>query len=223
MFASLGYATYHVKNPSSAMIEALIQVLKEEIEFPETYRRFFLYYTGHGTENCIVTHDGYVPINFLKQSLWPSHAPKLAEIPKILLFDCCRGTINGESVLENKALVMFRLAFSDVNELSGVSNGHGLVGNVLVFYTTHLHFQAFARLNGVGIATTELMKLLQRKESRSLLDVLQSDLYKAYQDVLRGEPEEVRVKSSQVHPVVEGSLEEQIDLYKEKVKASESS
>ena len=206
----LGYATFQLKNPSKTTILALYHVLtKNLISYPKSYSRLFLYFTGHGREHSISTHDGYIKIHDLKKMLWPVSAPDLSEISKILIFDCCRGSIDGyteDGTLSSENFTQDRP--------SSILD-RPCTGNILIFYPSPLHCRTFADNDQVGFTTTELVKLLQTPKSQSLTDLLQCDLYNAVKEAVKNFPQ-----CKEMHCNVEGTLEKPVYLHKEREEAS---
>ena len=215
-FSNLGYATTEVVNPSKIELLAVFEAISKHIHFSESYRRIVIYYTGHGVENCISLHDGYVNISYLKTLLWPKSAPNISKMPKVLIFDCCRGSIDGNSAPSNRA--MFPMMYS-LAENSAIQQAptDGRPGNTLTLFSTPLLTKAYAAKDGVGFATRELVKLLEKPKSRSLADIFQSELYQATKKVVGSFPE-----CSHMYPNTDSTLEVSIDVYQEKMDASKS-
>ena len=214
-FRDLGYATFRITNPSKIELLAVFEAVAKHVQFQKWYHRLVIYYTGHGIQNCISLHDGYINISYLKTLLWPKVAPKISEMPKVLIFDCCRGSNDRNSAPSNKA--MFPMMYS-LAENSAIQRApaDGRSGNTLILFSTLLT-KAYAADDGIGLATAELVKLLEKPESRSLADIFQSDLYKAIKKAVECYPECVHM-----YPIMESTLEVCINVYSEKMEASES-
>ncbi len=210
-FSKLGYAVYHLKNPTKVELMAAFHVLAEDISFPDSYKNIFILFTGHGTEDYISTEDGYISCNDITTLFWPCAADKLSAIPKIFLFDCCRGNIDGQSSdVERQAYLLS-------SKMSERRANRPCQGNILTMFSAPPRCRAWSE-NGIGFATAELAELLDQQKPRSLLDLLMVDLWKRVKEATKDYPECV-----EMHPMVEGCLEQSIDLYMDKVNASKLS
>ena len=191
---------------------AIFRALAVHVEYPTSYSRLFIYYTGHGVKNNLISlHDGYVNISTLKTMLWKERAPKLDEIPKVLIFDCCRGDIDGKSDPHVTALLPIEYAAESFNSQSEPAR------NILTLFSTPPLCKTYAAENGIGFTTAALVKLLEKKESRSLTDIFHSELLKS----VRGDVEGLQ-ECDLMCPLVDGVLNDNINVYEEKMKASKS-
>ncbi len=156
------------------------------------YKSVIIYYVGHGEDYYINVEDGYISIPKLRKIL--SQSQTLANMVKVLIFDCCR---TGNKL---KPLSQTRAA-----------------KNVLMVYTTALGQEAFViSATGESIASTQLIQLLERPERRNLTEILLVDLNKAVTDASVLEDG----KELDIMIDFEGSLTESIDLYEDKLRAS---
>ena len=136
VFDFLGYATYHVHNPSKDELATIYSILAKDIRYPPSYSRLIFFFRGHGVQDHISTEDGFINISWLI-SLFKS--PAIIDIPKIFIFDCCRD-----------------------KPLPGYKPYKTEVGNVLVLYTTLDGCRSFIGSDGVADPTTLLAEILKR-------------------------------------------------------------
>lgn len=198
VFGMFGYATLHVRNPLRGDLLALYHILASSISYPSSYKRLFFFFTGHGAVDHISTEDGLINIPDVISLFWRSNAPKIADIPKIFMFDCCRTEMpSGSSVSSS----------SHGPDSRDTSYG----SNIFTLYTTLIRCASYQGLDGAGVPTAELVKILKDKDHGNLLD-LQMKLYHAMVD--KGYTEEV------MQPVMECTLHEPIFLHKERLEAS---
>ena len=211
---SLGYVTHEFVNPSVVKLLAVFQALAKHVKYPEGSYRLVIYYTGHGIENGLSLYDGNVDISDLKTFLWQSVAPEISDIPKVLIFDCCRGEVDGKSEPSLRARLPQKYSEAETSTLQR----HGpAAGNMLILFSTPLLCQAFADRDGVGFLTREVVKLLKEPVSQNLTEIFQSKLFEAMKRGTRGKEE-----CHYMRPFVETTLEVDINVYEEKIRASES-
>lgn len=190
-FSKLGYAYCIFQECCKAELLAVYQILAK-IDYPSSYGTLFTYFTGHGQGKHISTMDGYISINHLKQLLSDKENKKLKEIAKVLFFDCCRTS-------------------TPVLDLAQTPS----VENLVIFYVTPLECQAFLDNDkGMGVATIEFVKLLERRESCSLFDLFVALSREVKEAIKQANP------SLLMRPDFEGSFSKLIDLYTEKLRAS---
>ncbi len=189
-FRKLGFACCKFRDRSKAEIVAVYEELAS-MNLPK-YKSVIIYYVGHGEDYYINVEDGYISIPKLRKIL--SQSQTLANMVKVLIFDCCR---TGNKL---KPLSQTRAA-----------------KNVLMVYTTALGQEAFVvSATGESIASTQLIQLLERPERRNLTEILLVDLNKAVTDASVLEDG----KELDIMIDFEGSLTESIDLYEDKLRAS---
>ena len=211
-FKSLGYVTRRIENPSKAELLAVFRAIAKHVKYPKGSYRLVIHYTGHGVENALSLKDGNVEISYLKTLLWQSVAPNVSEIPKIFIFDTCRGKIDGKSSPSVRTMLPQKHSQAEASTLSAA-------GNMLVLFSTPLLCRGFGYNNsdGVGFLTREVVRLLEEPVSQSLAEVFQSKLYKAMERATKGYKE-----CHYMRPCVESTLEVTINVYEEKMRASES-
>lgn len=84
-FKWLGYATLRLPiNATGRKLKAVIRAASE-VEYPDSYKRIFFHFIGHGVEGAVYTEDDCISINTIVQLF--QHIP---QIPKVFLLDCCR-------------------------------------------------------------------------------------------------------------------------------------
>ena len=210
-FRSLGYVTRRIENPSKFELLAVFRAIAKHVKYPEGSYRIVIYCTGHGIENALSLKDGNVDISYLKTLLWKSVAPEISKIPKVLIFECCRGKIDGKSSPSDRTMLPQNHSRAEISTLSAA-------GNMLVLFSTPLLCRAFGyNSDGVGILTREVVRLLKEPVSQSLAEVFQSKLYTAMERATRGYKQ-----CHYMRPCVESTLEVTINVYEEKIRASES-
>ena len=112
----------------------------------ENFKVFVSFYTGHGQHNYISLKDGYLSIASLKNILSKAEAPNLQGKVRCLIFDCCR--VN-----------------ADVEEVDKPVNEE----NLFIFYTVPKYQQSFVvDAAGLSVATSELIKMLDQDQPRSI-------------------------------------------------------
>ena len=146
-FNSLAYVTCTFNECSKAKFLAVYSVLASKIEYPASYQMLFTHFLGHGHMDFVGVTDGFISKNRLKQSFLTSTNSALCQLPKVVFFDCCR---------------------SDQPERDLLS-----VENLLVIHSTRPERKAYhVDDEGMGVATSELVKLLKRETPCSFGDML---------------------------------------------------
>lgn len=202
VFDTFGYATCHFRNPSVRKLVAIYRILARNMHYPTSYRRLFLFFTGHGVIDHISTEDGLINISDLISTFSNSSAPNIAGIPKIFMFDCCRNEIDGYEIRSTAV---------------SSSSSHGMdSSNVLTLYTTLYRCKSYEGSDGAGIPTSELEKILKDSSHGSLVDI-QLQLYSAMAAKV-SDPHSLE----HMHSVMQSSLHEPIFLHKERLDASKS-
>jgi len=164
------------------------------MKLPESYKAIFIYFTGHGQKFHISTKEGYISINHLKLLLSDSSAPTLRDMVKVLFFDCCRTSAHVKGVSQSPS-----------------------VDNLIIFYTTPLGQRSFVvNERGMSVATIELIKLLEREQSCSLVTLFSTDLCREVKSAARRLGEQL----PEMRTDFEGSLSSTISLYSDKMEAS---
>ena len=188
-FSKLGYAHCVFQDCCKAMYLAVYQVLAN-MNYPESYENLFTYHAGHMQSDHISTSDGYIAINSLKKLL---SVEKLENMAKVLIFDCCQ--------------MNTRVLLRGSTQLN--------VDNLMVIHMTSFKSSEFlVGDQGMGVATSELLKLLKQKKSLNFYELF------VWLNI------EVKKAAKKIHPDVEvwvdlnGSLNKSIDFYKDKRKAS---
>lgn len=144
VFKMFGYATHHVRNPNRNALMGLYRSLATEITYPDSYKRFVFFYTGHGFSDHISLVDGDLSIQDIISNFWKSEVPDLSDIPKIFIFDCCR-TDHPDGSLVRRSTTSFDAVASY---------------NIYVLYTTLPQSQSYA-CDGASIPTTSLVAILR--------------------------------------------------------------
>ena len=84
-FRKLGYATLRLPiNTTGRQLKAMIKAASEA-EYPDSYKRIFFHFIGHGVEGAVYTKDDYVLLRDIVQPF-----QHIRQIPKVFIFDCCR-------------------------------------------------------------------------------------------------------------------------------------
>ena len=107
-FANLGLSVVRLENPSKQLLEAVIEVLSSPQSpdtYPQSYRYFFFYTTGHGADRVFFTKDGSVSYYDVVDSFKKNQT----FVQKYFIFDSCHGSgldrrlkyPNGDEILPN--------------------------------------------------------------------------------------------------------------------------
>ena len=91
-FTSLNISCYVKINVTARELVGIVNEITSTT-YPDSYNRIIFVYSGHGTIDRLLMQDGN-PISIEKDIIRPCEplrAHKLALIPKIFLFDTCRG------------------------------------------------------------------------------------------------------------------------------------
>lgn len=196
VFDMLGYSVCPFRNPSKKALEAIYRVIAN-IQYPPSYKRLFLFFTGHGLTDRVSTHDGLINISTLiKES-------STAAIPMIFIFDCCRNELLGYNHTELLKAELQKTESSD----------RTCRGNVLVLYTTLYGQRSYEGRDGAGIPTTKLVEILNSSQ-RNLLEI-QKELH----DAIKEDPS----VPTGMDPELHSTIYKDIFLHKERLEASELS
>ena len=197
-FTALNFATYYQKNISKEKLMDVVRSAASYGEYPASYRRIIVVFSGHGTNEQVFTQEGKrVEINDMLRPFHPERAPILGNIPKLFFIDACRGEKTNPGVY--------------------VSRGGELVstlqvpkqGNFLIAYSTMPEYQSYEVKGQGGIWITALAKKL-KEENASVLDILtkvNKEMVCEFQRPGRG-------KSMQ-QPELLSRLNEEVNLLKE--------
>ena len=73
----------------SSLKHAMNALASEDIQYPKTYRKLILYFTGHGSPGAIYTLDGKVKIQYIYDVLKQISNRSEEPIPMVFIFDSC--------------------------------------------------------------------------------------------------------------------------------------
>ena len=149
-FRKLGYAVLRLPtNASSLQLKAVMKAASEA-SYPESYKRIFFYFTGHGTHTAIYTPDAAVTQNEIVQRF---QSRSVYNIPKVFIFDCCRDMTPTYPTCP---------AF-----------------NTMIIYSTMSGGQAYAPYDESGVMTTKLAELLltQKKPITEIVAELSQEVH----------------------------------------------
>ena len=68
-------------------MQSLLTAVATYANYPHTYQRMVMVFSGHGTKGALCTHDGSVKIEEIKELFKP------AACPKLFFIDACRGEL----------------------------------------------------------------------------------------------------------------------------------
>ena len=98
-FEKLKFATLPILNPSrDELTQVILAAVSTQVQYPKTpdpqaYGRLVFYFSGHGDQKYIYTHDGVVDLQSeVFTPFLPGTSPHLAKIPKLFFIDACRGS-----------------------------------------------------------------------------------------------------------------------------------
>ena len=84
-FRKLGYATLRLPiNATGRQLKAMIKAASEA-EYPDSYKRIFFHFIGHGVEGAVYTKDDCILLSDIVQPF-----KRIPQIPKVFILDCCR-------------------------------------------------------------------------------------------------------------------------------------
>ena len=158
-FGKRGLAVVPLKNPSKQLLKAVIELTSETqllpsqpaIRYPQSYRYFFFYTTGHGANRVFFTKDGSfayydVVIPFRKSE-------RFKQI-KYFFFDCCRSLrIDDHGLYPNNDRVIPNVPEVDLQH-----------GECITYAATGCS-KAWGPGGGVSFMTLEMIKLLGERLS----------------------------------------------------------
>jgi hypothetical protein len=184
VFESLNTICYMKHNSTaSQMFDAVCAVASCSC-YPDAFKWIVFIFSGHGDNQVIKGQDGQkVRISNILEMFQPSQNRVAAKIPKILLFDTCRGDGITRSTLVPKG--------GQVCESIRVPEN----GNMLVGYSTLPHCMSYESGKEGGIWTSFLLNRLGRDEC-SINDVLtetNGDIIKYFQN------KEVEIQQPECH------------------------
>ena len=104
-FRHLGHAVLRLPvNLASWQYRAAMKAVAS-LSFPESYRRMFVYYTGHGGNDSIDTPDGNLQLVDITNPYSPMEAPRLKHLTKVFIFDTCSSLSKLDSIFPNSVLL----------------------------------------------------------------------------------------------------------------------
>ena len=197
-FTVLKFATYHQQNIRRDRLIEVVHTAASYQEYPDSYRRIAVVFSGHGTNEQLFTQEGArVDINDILRPFHPERAPFLGKIPKLFFIDACRGEKSNPGVYVPRG-----------GEL--VSTLHvPEQGNFLIAYSTMPEYRSYEVKGQGGIWITALAKKL-KEENASILDILTRVNEKMVEEFQRPG----RAKSMQ-QPELLSRLNEEVNLFKE--------
>ena len=191
-FRYLGYAVLRLPtNDVSWRYEVAMKVVAS-IPFPSSYRRIFVYFTGHGGKDSIDTPDGCLKLKDIIKPFSPKKAQHIENFTKIFIFDTC----------------------SSLRDLSSI-----LPHSVLLF-PAHSGYPAFSKTGDCGLLTQHLAPAL-RTSSKSFGDIV-IDVTNAITDEVKKDPELSKDIRSDPQPLLCQTLISPVTLVKERMEASMS-
>ena len=148
-FRQLGYAILRLPIKTTSLQLKAVMKAASKASYPESYKRIFFYFTGHGTDNAIYTPDADVSHNEIVQYF---QCDSVRDIPKVFIFDCCRDKTPTHPTC---AAV-----------------------NTMIIYSTIPGGQAYAPYDESGVMTAKLAKLLltQRKSITDIVAKLSQEV-----------------------------------------------
>jgi len=153
-FKWLGYATLRLTDATGQQLRAMIKAASEA-EYPDSYKRIFFHFIGHGVEGAVYTKDNCISISTIVQPF-----QRIPQIPKVFIFDCCR-------------------------QFSSIPPSLSLTAeNTLIMYSTMPGCKAYAPTDLGPLMTNKLAHLLrhERDSVANLQSKLSSEL-KCYNQV----------------------------------------
>ena len=142
-FKWLGYATLRLPiNATGQQLRAMIRAASEA-KYPDSYKRIFLHFIGHGIEGTVYTPDDCISLSEIVQPF-----QCIPKIPKVFIFDCCR-------------------QFPSVPPF----NSSLTAENTLIIYSTMPGCEAYARDDLGPLMTKELARLF-RHERNSIANLV---------------------------------------------------
>ena len=141
-FRQLGYAILRLPTNTTSLQLMVVMKAASKACYPDSYKRIFFYFTGHGTHSSIYTPDAAVPQNEIVQYF---QFDDVRDIPKVFIFDCCRD------------MTPTHPTFAAVN--------------TMIIYSTISGGKAYAPYDESGFMTTKLAKLLLTQK-KSITDIV---------------------------------------------------
>ena len=153
-FKWLGYATLRLTDATGQQLRAVIRAASEA-EYPDSYKRIFFHFIGHGVEGAVYTKDDCISINTIVQPF-----QRIPQIPKVFIFDCCR-------------------------QFSSVPPSLSLTAeNILIMYSTMPGCKAYAPSDSGPLMTNKLAELFRHeRDSIANLETKLSSELKGYNQV----------------------------------------
>lgn len=197
-FAVLRFATYYQKNIRKERLIEVVHTAASYREYPDSYRRIVVVFSGHGTNEQLFTQEGArVDINDILRPFHPEKAPVLGEIPKLFFIDACRGEKSNPGVYVPRG--------GEVVPTLHVPEQ----GNFLIAFSTMPEYRSYEVKGQGGIWITALAKKL-KEENDTVLNVLT----KVNKEMVEGFRRPGRAKSMQ-QPELLSRLNEVVNLFKE--------
>ena len=198
-FMYLGYAILSLpRDLTDQQLKTAIKVVAS-VDFPISYRRLFVYITGHGGSNFVCTSNECVDLKDIIEPFVDKRTADFDRIPKVFIFDMC----NNHSDAPGTMQADFSQYFPSSPETMGIFA-------VLTGRT------AYATDNDCGLLTRHLAPMLQKCD-KSLSDVV-TDTSAALQKEIMRHPE--WNLTSDYMPVVCHALTKPIHLLSERRRAS---
>jgi len=155
-FETLRFATLPIFNASKEQILSAVQAAANYKAYPPSYKRLAFVFSGHGDENYIYTHDGWIkPLDQVVELLQPTEAPHLGNIPKLFFIDACRGSETDKGLIVPRGGTVRMPSF----------------GNYILAHSTMPRMVSYEATDEGGLWMQTVSRQLRTKR-KSVLDVL---------------------------------------------------
>ena len=163
------------------MTKYIKEVGKLESKFLKNYRCIIFIFSGHGSDDYVVMQDNSTfPIfEDIIEPLLPENAPGIKTIPKVFLFDACRGDHRTEVKHEVKSSsIIEKSLLAKLGENDTVAKQ----GNIMVAYATLPGHRSYGVSQDGGYWLSTLADLLNKDDwYKNSLEILLTEVSRVMQ------------------------------------------
>ena len=181
-FSRLDIANIWKENVTKYQLQQLLKEVEQLSSCPASYDSISFVFSGHGASNNLVLQDMCdIHIQEVINAFSPNMAPNIADIPKLLFIDACRGSEEIRPVRvparPRESLERYEVQPQPRTYLTSQE------ANCLIAYSTLVPYQAYEREKGNGSEWMQILADTMCKSTDHIEDVLtqvRKDLHAAY-------------------------------------------
>ena len=176
------------------MTKYIEEVGRLELKFLKNYRCIIFIFSGHGDNDYVVMQDNsrFPIFEDIIEPLLPENAPGIKAIPKVFLFDACRGD-RRTGTMEVKHEVKSSISIIEKSLLAKLGENDTVAkqGNIMVAYATLPGHESYGAKQDGGYWLSTLADLLNKDDwYKNSLEVLLTEVSRVMQESIRDNPKD---------------------------------